>query len=52
MDGPENIMGFPGGTNNAGDASLIPGLGRAPEVGNHTPLLYSGLGNPLMGYSS
>ena len=36
---------------NAADASLIPGLGRAPGVGNGTPLQYSGLGNPLMGYS-
>ena len=32
---------------NAGDASLIPGLGRSPEKGNGSPLQYSCLGNPV-----
>ena len=31
---------------NAGDPSLIPGLGRYPEEGNGKPLRYSCLGNP------
>ena len=31
---------------NAGDTSLIPGLGRCPEEGNGNPLQYSCLGNP------
>ena len=30
-----------------GDASLIPGLGRAPGGGNGDPLQYSCLENPL-----
>ena len=29
------------------DAGLIPGLGRAPKVGNVNPLQYSCLGNPM-----
>ena len=54
-------MGFPGGLvirnlpTNAGNASLIPGLGRSPGEGNGNPLLYFCLGNPmnrsLVGYS-
>ena len=32
---------------NAGDASLIPGLGRTPGEGNGNPLLYFCLGNPM-----
>ena len=32
---------------NAGDASLIPALGRAPEGGHGNPLQYSCLGNPM-----
>ena len=32
---------------NAGDAGLIPGLGRFPEKGNGNPLQYSCLGNPM-----
>ena len=32
---------------NAGDAGLIPGLGRAPRGGNDSPLQYSCLGNPM-----
>ena len=44
-------MGFPGGSNgkesvcNAGDLSLIPGLGRSPGEGNRYPLQYSDLEN-------
>ena len=33
-------------TYNAGDASLIPGLGRSPGEGNGNPLQYSCLVNP------
>ena len=32
---------------NAGDAGLIPGLGRTTGVGNRYPLQYSCLGNPM-----
>ena len=32
---------------NAGDTSLIPGLGRSPGEGNDNPLQYSCLGNPM-----
>ena len=44
-------MGFPGGSvvknppANAGDAGLIPGLGRSPGGGHGNPLQYSRLGN-------
>ena len=31
---------------NAGDAGLIPRLGRSPGEGNNNPLQYSGLGPP------
>ena len=31
---------------NAGDAGLVPGLGRSPGEGNGNPLQYSCLGNP------
>ena len=31
----------------AGDAGLIPRLGRSPGVGNGNPLQYSYLGNPM-----
>ena len=31
----------------AGDAGLIPGLGRSPGEGNSNPLQYSCLGNPM-----
>ena len=55
-------MGFPGGSDgkesacNAGELSLIPGLGRSPRGGNGNPLQYSCLENPhgqrnLTGYS-
>ena len=46
-------LGFPGVSvvknppANAGDSSLIPGLGRSPREGNGNPLQYSCLGNPL-----
>ena len=41
---------------NAGDADLIPGLGRSPREGKGYPLQYSGLENPhgqrsLAGYN-
>ena len=32
---------------NAGDASLVPGLGRSPGEGNDNPLQYSCLANPM-----
>ena len=31
----------------AGDADLIPGLGRSPGEGNGNPLKYSGVGKPM-----
>ena len=34
-------------TCSAGNASSIPGSGRAPEEGNGNPLQYSCLGNPM-----
>ena len=46
-------MGFPGGsvvkrlTANAGDKSLVPGLGRPPAEGNGNSLQYSCLGNSV-----
>ena len=46
-------VGAPGGSvvknppANAGDAGLIPGLGRSPGEGNGSPLQYSCLENPL-----
>ena len=46
-------MGFPHSSvgkesaYNAGDPSLIPGLGRSPGEGNGYPLLYSCLENPM-----
>ena len=45
-------MGFSGGSGgkesacNAGDSSLIPGLGRSPAEGDGNPLQYSSLENP------
>ena len=32
---------------NAGDADLIPGLGRSPRVGNGNSFQYSCLGDPM-----
>ena len=43
-------MGFRGGKESAyqaGDAGLIPGLGRFPGQGNGNPLQYPCLGNPM-----
>ena len=46
-------LGFPGGSAvenlpaNAGDESLIPGLGRSPGGGHGNPLQYTFLENPL-----
>ena len=46
-------MGFLGGSDgkesacNAGDLSLIPGLGRSPGEGNGCPLQYSCLDNSM-----
>ena len=46
--------GFPGGSvvkkrpANAGDAGLMPGLGRYLGEGNGNPLQYSCLGNPMV----
>ena len=46
-------MDVPGGSDgeesacNAGDPSLIPGLGRSPEEGNDNPLQYSCLQNSM-----
>ena len=46
-------LGFPGGSDskesscNAGDLSLIPGLGRSLGKGNSYPLQYSGLENSM-----
>ena len=45
--------GFCGGlvgkesTHNAGDPDSIPGWGRSPGEGNHNPLQYSWLENPI-----
>ena len=36
----------PANARDAGDAGLIPGLGRSPGGGNGNPLQYSYLGNP------
>ena len=47
------FLGFPGGSAgkesacNAGDLSLIPGLGRSPGEGKGYPLQYSGLENSM-----
>ena len=52
-----SIMDLPGGldskvsTYNAGDLSLIPGLGRSPGEGNGNPLQSSCLENPMDGGS-
>ena len=49
-------LGFPGGTviknllanaGDAGDAGLIPGLGRSPREGNGNPFQYSCLANSM-----
>ena len=52
----EGTIGFPGGlevknppanAGDIGDRGLIPGSGRSPGGGNHNPLQYSCLGNPM-----
>ena len=49
----QSFTGFPDGSAgknppaNAGEAGLIPGLGRSPGGGNGNPLQYSCLGNPM-----
>ena len=46
-------LGFSGGSvvknppANAGNAGLIPGLGRSPGEGDHNPPQYSCLGDPM-----
>ena len=51
----KDILIFPGGSEgkasacNAGDAGLIPGLGRSPGEGNGNPLQYCCLENPMVG---
>ena len=48
-----DVVGFPGGSvvenppASAGDAGLIPGLGRSPGKGNDNPLKYSCLENSM-----
>ena len=53
-----SFMGFPGGSvfknpptnaGDTGDVGLIPGLGRAPGVGNGNPLQYHCLENSMDG---
>ena len=47
------VLDFPGGSViknkpvNAGDVSLIPGLGRSPGEGNGNPFQYFCQGNPM-----
>ena len=52
----ESTIGFPGGSEvknppasagDIGNRGLIPGSGRSSGGGNHNPLQYSCLGNPL-----
>jgi len=40
-------MGFPGGSESAGDPVSIPGLERSPREGNGYPLQYSCLENSM-----
>ena len=41
------VKNLPANAGDAGDASLIPGLGRSPGVGNGNPIQYSCLGEPM-----
>ena len=41
------VKNLPANAGDAGDAGLIPGLGRSPGVGNGNPLQYSCLQNPM-----
>ena len=45
------IINPPSNVGAARDASLIPGLGRSPGVGNGNPLQYSCQKNSMAGYS-
>ena len=45
--GPPDSSAGKESTCNAGDVSLIPGLGRSPGEGNGNPLQYSCLENPV-----
>ena len=40
-------MNLPASVGDAGDTSSIPGSGRSPGGGNHNPLQYFFLGNPM-----
>ena len=41
------VKNIPANAGDAGDAGLVPGLGRSPEEGNGNPLQYSCLENPM-----
>ena len=41
------VKNLPAAAGDAGDACLIPGLGRCPGEGNGNPLQYSCLANPV-----
>ena len=41
------VKNLPANAGDAGDAGLIPRLGRYPGEGNGNPLQYSCLGNPM-----
>ena len=41
------VKNLPVGAGDTGDLGSIPGLGRAPGVGNGNPLQYSRLENPM-----
>ena len=45
--GGTEVKNPPANTGNAGDAGLIPGLGRFPRVGNGNPRQYSCLENSM-----
>ena len=49
MDFPGGVVvkNLPASAGDAGDAGLIPGLGRSPGEGNGSPLQYSCLENPM-----
>ena len=41
------VKNIPANAGDAGDAGLVPGLGRSPEEGNGNPLQYSCLENSM-----
>ena len=41
------VKNLPANAGHAGDASLVPGSGKSPRVGNGNPLQYSCLKNPM-----